>query len=714
MLRALAIVALVLGFASPAAAEDATRIIVRFKDDSTKSATGKSRIEKLATAAGARIAHLRAMALGADVVRVSGERADVDRAIAALSAHPDVDFVQVDHRRRAQAINDQYAISQQYLGNAQGAISATAAWNVTQGSSSIIVAVVDTGVRPHAGMAGRLLAGYDMIADVETANDGDGRDADALDPGDYVLDSESTDDCHAHDSSWHGTSVSGIIGANTNDGIWTAGIDWAARILPVRVLGKCGGWDSDIVDAIAWAAGLDVPGVSTNPTPAQVINLSLGGDGGCEPIYPIVVNAAYAHGITRAVVAAAGNDADDVSSHSPANCPGFITVASTTLAGSLAGYSNFGSGVTISAPGGTFATGFGIGSIVALSNTGRTTPGEDAITHTGGTSFAAPMVSGTISLMLAVAPTLSHDQVVNILKTTAKPFPATSDCFPGRCGAGIVNADGAVRAAATAATAPTPNYEGLWWRSPAGIEAGWGINLAHQGDVIFATWFTYDATGRAWWLSMTANRTASNVFSGMLYETHGPPFSSVPFNPGSVTSKVVGSGTLTFSDNDNGTFSYTVNGVAQVKAITREVFGPMPRCTFAAQNDLTQASNFQDLWWAAPAGVENGWGVNFTQQGDTIYLTWFTYDADGAPLWLSATAGKTAPNVYSGTMYRYAGPAFNAVPFDPARIVATPVGTATLAFQNGNAGSFSYIVDGVSQSKAVTRQVFRAPGTVCQ
>ena len=167
--------------------------------------------------------------------------------------------------------------------------------------------MLDTGVRPHAGMAGRLLPGYDMIDDPMTANDGGGRDGDASDPGDFVLASEATTDCPESFSSWHGTSVAGIIGANTDDAIWTAGIDWAARILPVRVLGKCGGYDSDIVDGIAWAAGLDVPGTPVNPTPAHVINMSLGGAHGCPPIYPLVFDAAFARGVTRAIVVAAGN-----------------------------------------------------------------------------------------------------------------------------------------------------------------------------------------------------------------------------------------------------------------------------------------------------------------------------------------------------------------------------------------------------------------------
>ena len=267
-------------------------------------------------------------------------------------------------------------------------------------------------------------------------------------------------------------------------------------------------------------------------------------------------------------------------------------------------------------------------------------------------------------------------------------------------------------------SAPGPgavaNYEGLWWNSPAGSESGWGINLAHQGDVIFATWFTYDTTGKAWWLSMSAAKTAEATYGGTLYQTTGPAFNAVPFNPSSVTATAVGNATLTFSSTDDGTFAYTVNGVSQIKSITRQVFGTVPACTFGAQPDLTQATNYQDLWWNVPAGSESGWGIDFTHQGDTIFATWFTYGLDGTPMWLSVTASKTAAQTYSGTFYRTTGPAFNAVPFSPSAITATAVGNATLTFTHGNAGTFAYTVDGVAQTKTITRQVFRTPGTVCR
>jgi subtilisin family serine protease len=704
--------------AAPSVSAESVRLIIKLAPERAKSALARpEQFERLGREAAVPLRHVRPMAIDADVVAVDVvSEADAARVVERLRARPGVEFVDVDRRRHASQslpINDETAAAQHYLSNDAAAISAYAAWDVTHGSSALVVAVLDTGYRPHAGMAGRILPGYDMIADPDTANDGNGRDADAQDPGDWVSGGEATSDCAATNSSWHGTSVAGIVGANTDDGRWTAGIDWAAKILPVRVLGKCGGYDSDIVDAIAWAAGVPVPGAPVNPTPAQVINLSLGGKGDCPSAYPRVVGAAFAHGITKAIVAAAGNEADDVANHSPANCPGIIAVASTTFTGQLARYSNFGTGVTLSAPGGTVLARQSFEGIVTLSNTGTTTPGSDTFANRGGTSFSAPMVSGVVSLMLSVAPGLSPDQVASILIGTAKPFPAGSDCTTDRCGAGIVDAGAAVRAAASAAGPPL-NYEGLWWRSPANSESGWGINLAHQDEVMFATWFTYDTTGKAWWLSMTAERKASNVYSGPLYETHGPPFSTIPFDPDAVARAAVGSGTLTFTDANNGVFQYTVNGVSQTKPITRQVFGPLPVCTFGGSGDPARASNYQDLWWAAPADSESGWGINFTQQGDAIFATWFTYDGNGDPMWLSAQADKRAAGVYAGPLLRTSGPAFSAEPFDPTLVMRTPVGTATLTFANGNTGTFAYTVDNVSQSKAITRQILRAPGTICQ
>jgi hypothetical protein len=263
---------------------------------------------------------------------------------------------------------------------------------------------------------------------------------------------------------------------------------------------------------------------------------------------------------------------------------------------------------------------------------------------------------------------------------------------------------------------PAPiNLGGLWWNAPTGSEPGWALNLAHQGDVIFATWATYDLTGKAWWLSMTANRVAGSTYSGAFYQANGPAFSAVPYDSSTVTLTAVGTGTLTFSDADSGTFAYTVNGVTQTKIVTRGAFAsPVPVCTFGALSNLALATNYQDVWSNAPLGSESGWAVNLAHQGGIIFAIWLTYDLDGTPLWLSATLVKANGIAYAGTLYRTTGPPFSAAPFDPTRVTLTPVGAASVTFADGNAGVFSYSVNGVAQSKAITRNVFRAPGTVCQ
>ncbi|MEQ1515610.1 MAG: NHL repeat-containing protein [Usitatibacteraceae bacterium] len=261
--------------------------------------------------------------------------------------------------------------------------------------------------------------------------------------------------------------------------------------------------------------------------------------------------------------------------------------------------------------------------------------------------------------------------------------------------------------------APPANYQGLWWSAPANSESGWGINVAHQANDIFATWFTYDAAGKALWLSMTANKIGPD-YVGTLYQTRGPAFSAVPFNPAAVTRTAVGSGTLSFGDSGGARFSYILSGTAQTKEITRQVFGPLPSCVFGAQPNLALATNYQDLWWTAPRGSESGWGVNFTHQGDTVFATWFTYDNDGSPLWLSATLPKTGAGAYTGTLYRTTGPAFSAVPFLSANVARTAVGSLSLTFASGNDATFAYSLNGVTQSKLITRQVFNAPGTTCQ
>ena len=257
------------------------------------------------------------------------------------------------------------------------------------------------------------------------------------------------------------------------------------------------------------------------------------------------------------------------------------------------------------------------------------------------------------------------------------------------------------------------NFQGLWWKSPAGSESGWGINLTQQGDILFATWFTYDTDGSGLWLVMSNGaKTGDNAYTGALYRATGPAFSANPWNSSSVFATPVGNATFTFSDANTGTFAYTVNGVTQAKPIVREVFAsPVPTCLAGS---TPSATNYQDLWWHAPANSESGWGINITHQGDILFATWFTYDANGKGLWLVMSNGaKTGPGIYSGALYRTTGPAFTAIPWNSAQVSVTQVGTGIFTFMDSSNGTFTYSVGESAQSKSITREVFALPVTVC-
>jgi len=257
------------------------------------------------------------------------------------------------------------------------------------------------------------------------------------------------------------------------------------------------------------------------------------------------------------------------------------------------------------------------------------------------------------------------------------------------------------------------NYQGMW-AVPNLAEGGWGINFTHQGDVIFVSWFTYDANGKPQWFSMTALVQPDGSYVGSIDATTGPPYSAVPYDPTGVTHTTVGTGRLAFTDANNGTFQYTLNGISQVKPLARFVFAaPVPVCTFNGALAATQAVNYTDMW-AVPNLAEAGWGINFTHQGDVIFASWFIYDQNGAPFWVSATLIKTAAGIYTGALDMTTGPPFSAVPYNPSLVTHTTVGTATVVFTDGNNGTFTYTLNGVTRIKALTRFVFRAPGTVCQ
>lgn len=311
-------------------------------------------------------------------------------------------------------------------------INAPAAWNITTGVSSVVVAVVDTGITSHIEFTGRTVPGYDFIFDPLTAVDGNGRDNNPSDPGDW---------CGPYASSWHGTHTAGTIGAAANNGTGVAGVNWSSKILPVRVLGKCGGYFSDVLDGMRWAAGLSVSGVPANTHPARVLNVSLGAYDSCSPTMQSAINQIVATGAV--IVVSAGNSAANVTDFSPANCNGVITVAATGSTGDLTYYSNYGTKVEISAPGGEMSFEGDPNGILSSMNAGQTGPGADTYAYYQGTSMAAPHVSGVASLLFSVNPNLTPAQVLQIIQGSAKAFPG-GVCNTTICGKGIVDAAAAL------------------------------------------------------------------------------------------------------------------------------------------------------------------------------------------------------------------------------------------------------------------------------
>jgi serine protease len=303
------------------------------------------------------------------------------------------------------------------------------AWDITTGSPSVVIAVIDTGILNHADLSGRFLAGYDFITDVQAANDGDGRDPDPSDPGDWVTLNECPERPAPRNSSWHGTHVAGTIGASTNNSLGVAGVNWISKILPVRVLGKCGGITSDLVDAMRWSAGLTVAGVPTNTVPAQVLNLSLTGSGDCSVSEQDAIDDIVNAGAT--VVVAAGNSNLDAAGYSPGNCDNVINVAANDRPGDKAAYSNFGDKIEVTAPGNF---------VLSTWNSGLTTPDADAYAYFQGTSMAAPHVAGLVSLIKGLRPDFWPAQILTRLESTARPFPPGSSCLSQGCGSGIVDA----------------------------------------------------------------------------------------------------------------------------------------------------------------------------------------------------------------------------------------------------------------------------------
>lgn len=445
-------------------ARPTNQLIIKFTNEIAEAQLLSGRSEalpELSAAAGVSLAYAHPMSLDAHVLRlpamtplkaVEEMAANLSRLDGVLYAEPDrilsldanafqtpyiPDLVPNDTRW-----NDMWHL--RYVAGSSEGVNLVPAWDISTGSASTVVAVIDTGILAHNDLAGKILPGYDFIANVQVANDGNGRDPDPTDPGDWITSAESTlpggffEGCQVRNSSWHGLHVAGTIGAATNNNLGIAGVDWNAKILPIRVLGKCGGFTSDIVDGMVWSAGLPVVGVPNNPNPAKVLNLSLGGVGACSATQQTAINQIVAAGST--IVVAAGNSNQNVSNFNPANCNNVIAVASNNRTGSKASYSNFGSLIKVSAPGGETNPTASNGVLSTL-DTGTQGPSNShTYAYYQGTSMAAPHVAGVASLIVGMRPAFTQAQVLAVLQSTARPFPAGSTCNTSNCGSGIVDA----------------------------------------------------------------------------------------------------------------------------------------------------------------------------------------------------------------------------------------------------------------------------------
>lgn len=460
-LRSIALGLLMLAPLAAAAADAGftDRIIVKYREtpQSAQAAAGADRIANAALSAqrfGLTMSRVRTTALGSQVLRVDRKMslAEAERLAADIAASdPNVEYAEPDRiMRKVFTPNDPRYNEQWHYFEAAGGINAPAAWDKSTGSG-VVVGVVDTGYRPHADLAANILPGYDFISDTFVANDGNGRDSDARDPGDWVNPGECGpgDPSSFEASSWHGTHVAGTIAALTNNSNGVAGVAFNAKVVPARVLGKCGGFTSDIADAIIWVTGGNVNNVPANANPAKVVSISLGGGGSCGTTTQSAINSARSRGAS--VIVAAGNSNANAANFSPANCSGVVTVAAVGRNGGKASYSNFGATVEIAAPGGSG----GANSVLSTLNTGQQGPVADSYALYNGTSMATPHVSGVVALMLSVKPSLTPDQVTQILQSTARAFPATCS----QCGSGIVNASAAVDAAIGGTTPPPGSNE---------------------------------------------------------------------------------------------------------------------------------------------------------------------------------------------------------------------------------------------------------------
>jgi len=478
-------------------------IIVKFKKPSKNTKSALNKVATMSQKMGVNFEFKRSMSGEAEVWRVNNLQKssfmDLQALVERLNADSSIEYAEVDawivpYRTP----NDSRYNEQWHYKNTAGGMRLPGAWDESTGSSAVTVAVLDTGYRPHPDLVGNVVNEYDMISSSSVGNDGNGRDSNAQDPGDWVTANQCGGTHAAQDSSWHGTHVAGTVAAVSDNGSGVAGVAWNVNLVPVRVLGTCGGSLSDIADGIRWAAGLNVSGVPTNSNPADVINMSLGSSSptSCSSTYQNAINAAYNAGTT--IVVAAGND-NSSSGYPPANCSNVISVAAGANDGARAYYSNYGSSIDITAPGGDGCNpnsnsepsslsdcqgGVWEDSRMILSthNSGTQGPASNNYGWLQGTSMASPHVAGLAALIKSVDGALTPAEVEQVIKDSADGFASVPDhqCTTSICGAGYANATAALQLAAGGGNPPNPGNTVL----TKGV-AKTGLSAAKNGQLSF-------------------------------------------------------------------------------------------------------------------------------------------------------------------------------------------------------------------------------------
>jgi serine protease len=593
------------------------RIIVKLKERTQALSVAKpSETERVRAAAvlGARthIALADGRTLGPHT-QVLTARGWTSSALATrIAQEPDVEWAVVDQRRYPLFVpndplfpngltNTTPVVGQWYLRVPNAAdnpgvvssIDAETAWDITGGTRGVVIADLDSGITQNTDLSGAMLPntsgaswppyGYDFVgygetgsnaaAGVATANDGNAQDSDPSDPGDWISTTDQqqsyfpADQCPVSDSSWHGTQTAGIMSAQINNGTGMAGIAPGVLLLPVRVLGKCGGYDSDIVAGMKWAAGVDLgdSSIPRNVHPARVLNMSLGGSGACAQ--PYIDTFAALKAMDVVTVVAAGND-EGLPLSAPGNCDGATAVVGLRQAGDKVGFSDIGPEAAIAAPAGNCVNTAGdcLYPILTSSNTGTTSPGAQDFTTGGadaslGTSFAAPMVSATAALMLSVAPDLHRTDIIQMIQSTATAFPTsggsagtvacvapsqgqTQDecyCTTTTCGAGMLNTHAAVSAAAQRATTKAI----ITFAFPV-TQIGGSITLAGDASTAVAG---QTITGYQWSLAATPSTIVT------LNGTTGPSITATGVAAGAVTVQL----TITDSAGGSATTTQVIN-----------------------------------------------------------------------------------------------------------------------------------------------------------